>query len=396
MKPGYGSGTSFSGPISETYKPPGVTQEVFSFIPGSAIWNDRDYDFTQGEASFYELQVPLLDATNDAHTILVGANSRARVKIPRAGRLISAHLIAEDALALDTTNHLTFTVTNELASGSGSVEMLSTTTGANTTDTDNASAVAITAKTGRAFTVSAVAGATRVAEGDHLLITATVGGTLANAVDLPIFILRFATLPPGLKPTISRIAGSPLLGPVDDSADGEAVMTLSSTNEAQICRLDWDDQLLIPATKAFYFSCRLKVSGVAANTRMVWGLTSAFNSTLDTTTNNAWFRLEGNSLALLIETDDDTTNRDDQTPTNAFTLTADTYYTFEIDGEDTANIRFRLNGSELGKLSASALTAAMVLQPIVAIQKDSGTGTQSITVDRVRVRWLRSYTAAGG
>jgi hypothetical protein len=248
--------------------------------------------------------------------------------------------------------------------------------------------VAITAKTGRAFTVSAVAGATRVAAGDHLLITAAVGGTLANAVDLPTFILTFVTVPTvgGLTPRITRTAGSPLIAPSDDTIAGEVVLQLEATSEAQVVALDLADQLVIDPSKLPIVQFRLKVSGAAASTRFIWGLASAYNATFDSVVSNVWFRLEGNSLALLVEGDDGTTDTDDQAAVPATTLTADTYYTFTIDfSRGLSAVEFYVNKQYVGAVSVPLLSASTLLQPFVAIQKSTGTGTQSMTVDYIRV-----------
>lgn len=358
----------------------------FAFRSLPAGYYDYFYDFG-GAIETYQLAVPLYDVTNDGHTILVGANSRGRVKVPRAGRLIAAHLLAEDALATHADNHITFTVTNELGTGSGSAEMLSTTTGANTTDSDLASAVAITAKTGRAFSLGAAANL-RVAAGDHILVTATVGGTLANAVDLPIMLLTFATVPTGLTPRITRTAGSPLIAPTDDVLAGNVVLQLEATNEAQVVALDWDDQLTIDPTKPCLVQFRAQISGVAANTRFIFGLASAYNATFDSIVSNAWFRIEGNSLVVYTETDDGTTDNDDKA--HGATLVAATDYTFTVDlTRGTSDIRFFVDddgGGGVGRsLSAAALTTSTLLQPFVALQKASGTGTQSITLKWIRV-----------
>lgn len=386
---GYDRGTTFNYPLRVKDKLTGQTTEQSDMVLNQApsLRCDLLYDFLQ-EVETYTVPVPLYDVTNENNTILVGANSRARYKVHRAGKLIAAHLTAEDGLATDTTNHLTFTLTNELASGSGTVEMLDITTGANTTDSDNASAVAITAKTGRALALSVVANALNVAEGDHLLFTATVGGTLANAVDLPVVWLTFSTIGRGIKPTISRIAGSPTLAPVDDTRSGEVLMQFTSTNEAQTLRLDFNDQLCIPATAEPIFEARVKIADSAANVRTVIGLVSAFNATLDSAVSNAWFRTEGADQSLFIEVDDGTTDTDDFDTGADFTDA--TYHVLRVDfAQGTGAIRFFVDGNLVATKAGSAFAVTDVLQPIIALQKASGTSVISVTVDYIRVSWNR-------
>jgi hypothetical protein len=371
-------------------KLPGQTETFIDLPLNENPWAyvDTLRDF-EGPQETFVLEVPLYDVTNDANTILVGANSRGRVKVPRAGRLIAAHMTAEDALATDTTNHLTFTVVNELASGSGTAEMLSQTTGAHTTDSDNASAVAITAKTGRAFAVSGTAASLVVNAGDHILITATVGGTLANAVDLPVFYLTFATMDKAFTPRATYTAGSPLVGPVDDTANGETIITLSATSEAQTAGFDWADQLLIPANKGWIWEARVKVNTTAITTAesVIIGMASAYNATFDSTTTMAWFLLAA-SMALLAETDDGTTDNDDQSCVT--TLVADTYYYLRIDASNKSAVEFWVNNKRVKTLSASAWSASMLLQPVCHVRKASGTTTPSVTVDLVRLRVRRA------
>lgn len=348
-------------------------------------YSDFFYDFNESQETFV-LEVPLHNVTTDEHNILTDANSRGRVKVPRAGRLIAAHLLAEDALATDGTNHLTFTVTNELASGSGTAEMLSTTTGANTTDSDLASAVAIAAKVGRAFTISGTAANLRVAEGDHILVTATVGGTLANQVDLPVMILTFATIDRRLTPRIVRTAGSPLVGPVDDTANGEITAVLSATSEVNVAGWDWGDQVTVPANRAWMFEALVKISTIDTNERVLIGMGSAFNSTLDDITKNAWFSFSA-SMAPDIQIDDATS---DLSTASGFTVTADTYYLFRICKNADGTVDFFIqnettNENYVGSLTGAAFAVTDLLQPIILVHKGTGTDARSLTCDFMRV-----------
>lgn len=387
MPDGFGPGIGTTrGPQHSKVRLPGSTETYMDLPVGENPWAyvDRVWDF-EGPQETFTLEIPLHNVTTDEHNVLVGANSRGRRKVPRAGRLIAAQLLAEDALATDGTNHLTFTVTNEIHTGAGAIEMLSTTTGANTTDSDLASAVAIDAKIGRAFTVSGTAENLNVAEGDHILVTATVGGTLANEVDLPIMILTFATIDRRFTPRISRTAGRPLVGPVDDSANGEITALLENTSEAMTAGFDWGDQVLIPANKGWIFECLFKVDTTAITTAevVVVGMGSAFNATLSSVVTNAWFRLTA-SMALLAETDDGTTDNDAQS--TGVTLVAGTYAYLRIDATSKRAVKFYVNNKLVKTLSAAAWTASMLLQPVCYVQKSTGTTTPQVTIDMCRLR----------
>ena len=53
----------------------------------------------------------------------------------------------------------------------------------------------------------------------------------------------------------------------------------------------------------------------------------------------------------------------------------------KVDMTDTGNIEFWVDDNRVCTLAASALTSSMLMQPVFYIQKDSGTGTQSMTID---------------
>lgn len=381
---GFDRGTTFTGPLWVKRKPAGSTREIKDRIAaatprlGSYLFEDFD-----GPIQTFTLTTQLFTDSGVTEQATTGTQT-GYVYVPRAGRLVSARIIAEDGLTADDTNYVTFAIANKLASGSGSTAMLAA-TDANTTKATGGTG--ITAVVGRSLTVNGTAANLRVAAGDVLAVTSTATGTLDNAIDQPKVVLTFATLPNKQVPLITHTAGSPLVGPVDDTANGEAICQLSATNEANVAGWYLEDQLLVDPTKGPIFCCRLKVSAVATATRFIWGLISAYTATLDNITSNVMFRLEGNSLALLAESDDGTTDSDDQSTST--TLTAATYNDFRIDMTDLANIEFWVDDTRVATLAASALTASTLLQPVCLIQKDSGTGEQSITMDWWSLEYAR-------
>jgi hypothetical protein len=391
-KRGFDRGTTFHGPLRTKFKPEGQSREFEDTVH---LWNprlriDRFEDF-EDEVAYVDVDVDLYSATG-LNTILVttGSVTTGSVAVPRGGVLVSAAIVAKDALAANDTNYLTFALTNKLASGSGSTAMLAA-TAANTTQLTGGTG--ITAVVGRSLTVHGTAANLRVAEGDVLQFTSTVTGTLANASLFPKLRLRFATLPTVVKPRITRTAGSPLVQNVANSANGEVICQLDATNEAQVAGFDFGDQLVIPATRAPFFSCRFKMSAApSAVQRAVIGLASAYTATLDNTTALAWFRIDGSNSTSTIdvrcETDDNTTDRDDQA-SGGVTLTADTYYVLSVDLADPGAVRFWVNDNVVAVLNAKDFALTHLLQPIILLQKDSGTGIPSITIDWVRCVWTR-------
>ncbi len=108
---------------------------------------------------------------------------------PEAGSLSSIEINPLVALTANDTNYITFTVVNLGQAGAGSTAMLAV-SDANTTKATGGVGLAINTK--RSLTVHGTAGNLVVAQGDKLKITATVSGTLANTVTVPVYCVRFS------------------------------------------------------------------------------------------------------------------------------------------------------------------------------------------------------------
>jgi len=107
---------------------------------------------------------------------------------PEAGSLTSVEINPLDALAANDTNYITWTVVNLGQNGAGSTAMLAV-DNANTTKATGGTALAVNTK--RTLTIHGTEANLVVAQGDKIQIVATVSGTLANTVTVPIYILRF-------------------------------------------------------------------------------------------------------------------------------------------------------------------------------------------------------------
>jgi len=376
--PGLQGGSCSPGPVRTEIRLPGQSQV---YRDESLGWNPRqriDYfqDFV-GHPDEYQLTV-------NAGQIGTAAGAYSGfTAVPRAGVIVGIDFVGEDTLAVSDTNYITFSAANRLASGSGTTALLAATDPNTTKSTGGA---AVTAKARRALTLSATAAALYVAAGDVLEAIGTVTGTADNEVDDATFVIKIRTLPRGLYPRITRTAGSPLAGIVDDTANGEAKFETTATNEAQVSGFDWEDQLLIPATRRPVVAFRLKHDTITTAQRAVWGLASAYNATFDSVTSNLWFRLQA-AMDLLVEGDDGTTDTDDSdTGENE---TADTYAIYVIDARDLSAVRFYKNDRLLSTVAVSALTVSSLLQIVGWLQKDSGTGAVDMVFDWIRASWDR-------
>jgi len=180
---------------------------------------------------------------------------------------------------------------------------------------------------------------------------------------------------------------------VANTADGVYKFTCGATSEAQAGRIDWADQLLVNMSKAPRIEARIKPQPAGANygttSRLVVGFSSAFNSTLDNVTTNAWFRLgDAADLKIRVEGDDNTTDTDDQD--SGLVWVAGAYTTLEVDIGTDLIARFMVDGTAAGQVSLAALGANTLVQPMIAFQRASGTVLDAVSIDYAQVTWTRS------
>lgn len=185
-------------------------------------------------------------------------------------------------------------------------------------------------------------------------------------------------------------AGTPVTDYVDDEVNGRYELTGDATDELQALGLNFNDVLLLDPALGPVFEAGViwTPAGAAgtAPTRFVVGLASARNATLDSIAEHVWFRVEGASMALLVEGDDGTTDTNDQATT--VTVVKDSLLRLRIDMADLSAVAFSAKvGSgawvSCGTVDVSAMTGK--LQPFIEYQKDSGTTVDTLTVDYVKV-----------
>ena len=166
---------------------------------------------------------------------------------------------------------------------------------------------------------------------------------------------------------------------------GAAKLTLTSTSEAQIACLYLNDVLPLDLANLQFVEFVLKVAGIDSVTTLVVGVGV-----------NAWIRMQGSAstTALVAETDDGTTDNDD-VATGA-TLAA-VYKSVKIDFTNgVSDVRFYIDGERVAAattFSLAAITAGQNVQPIVQIQKASGTGVPSVTIAQITTQQRYAYGA---
>lgn len=184
--------------------------------------------------------------------------------------------------------------------------------------------------------------------------------------------------------------------------DGMA-LTLDNTNEAQQAALYLADVLPfdIDELVSMQFVAKLDAAP-AASVVVVAGLAGAYNATEDSIAQNAWFRLQGSS-ALLCETDDGTTDKDD-IAADGLTLTT-SWRRFKIDfsaapqtvappGISKAgkgNVQFHVGNADgmMQRVARGTLFDLSAysggLQPFFSIRKTAATATGVLYIDEVEL-----------
>jgi hypothetical protein len=177
---------------------------------------------------------------------------------------------------------------------------------------------------------------------------------------------------------------------------GSAVLTLASTSEAENVCLYFNDVLPWDLARLQYVKFVAKVSGIDSATTLTMGVGSARNDTPDSVAALAWFRMEGSAStsAVVVETDDGTTDLDDKATGQTLSTT---YKTFVIDfTQGLSDVRFFIEGERVAAsttFTMASVTSGQNVQPIVQIQKASGTGTPAVTIALIEASYRYAYGA---
>jgi len=171
--------------------------------------------------------------------------------------------------------------------------------------------------------------------------------------------------------------------PTYTKGTSEATLTLASTTEVENVCLHFNDALDFDIDSIIRMEFRAKVTATLDSaTTIVMGLGSARADDPDTVAANAFFKLAG-SNAVVVETDDGTTDNDD----NATGVSlSSTYKRFVIDfSGGKSDVKFYVDGVKVGTETFTMSAYSSGLQPIFQIQKTSDSNTDALTVDYVKV-----------
>lgn len=173
---------------------------------------------------------------------------------------------------------------------------------------------------------------------------------------------------------------------------GGMKLTLAATSEAEVVTMYQNDVLPFDIDEIQNMTFYAKVAGIDAVTTLTMGLATAQADTDDNITNNAWFRMEGSAstTAVVAETDDGTTDNDDK---STGTTLASTLKKFVIDFTNgKSDVRFYIDEARVASATAFDMSAATGnLQPFFQLQKASGTGVPSVTIEHVKVTYSKAH-----
>ena len=200
----------------------------------------------------------------------------------------------------------------------------------------------------------------------------------------------------GWTVTDTSSAGTPTYATA--TADGGAmILTCAANSEAEILTMSQNDILMYDLDYLQHMWWVVKVAGIDAVTTLVMGLGSARNDTSDTVATSAWFRMEGSAstTAVVVETDDNVGTPSDDVATGV-TLAA-VYKKFHIDFTNgLADVRFYVDGERVAAdttFDMSNKASGQNVQPLIQIQKASGTGVPAISIAQFGVQYEYSYGA---
>jgi len=168
---------------------------------------------------------------------------------------------------------------------------------------------------------------------------------------------------------------------------GNAVLSLTADSQAQTLSLAHGDALTYDIDDLLSIQMRVRLGAAfTSGSELVFGLGSARQTTSDAYVANAWFKMVGanSTTQVYVESDDNVTDNDDIA--SGVTL-GTTFKKFFIDfSGGKSNVKFYIDGIRVAMdrtLSMASYSAG--LQPVIQLQKASGTMADIVTIDYVKI-----------
>lgn len=179
-------------------------------------------------------------------------------------------------------------------------------------------------------------------------------------------------------------AGTPTYAPV--AARRGMTITHDNTSEAQNVCLYFGDKLSFDIDDLIEVEFQVKVAQALMNaaSSVAFGMIGNRNDAIDSIAQAAIFRLIGASAAVLVESDDGTTDLDDVATGKTLATTLKRFVISFAAG--TRDVRFFIDGQPVAEgttFNMSAYTGG--LQPMLQLQKTAATPTDAVTIEKVKI-----------
>jgi hypothetical protein len=172
---------------------------------------------------------------------------------------------------------------------------------------------------------------------------------------------------------------------VASAPNGVLALTLAVTNEIELAGVDWGDNRTLTLNQHLVFEARVRFTTLPTGAVVaVIGLCGNHNAAVNTVAESIWFRLDG-SGAITVESDD--TAHEQSLVATGVTLIANQWAILRIECENTASIRFYINGTRVASGTTFRMdqVAALALQPVCRIGKEGAAATVgTMEVDYVK------------
>jgi hypothetical protein len=183
-------------------------------------------------------------------------------------------------------------------------------------------------------------------------------------------------------------AGEAMIG---DAPSGVYALALDATNEIQLAGVDWGNQRTLTLNQKLFFEARVRFTVLPTGSVVaVVGLCGDHNAAVNTVAESIWARLDG-SGAITLESDD--TVHEQSLIASGVTLVANQWTVVRIEIDDTAAIRFYIDGARVASATTFRMdqVAALALQPVIRIGKESAAASVgTLQVDFITVGQSRS------
>ena len=176
-------------------------------------------------------------------------------------------------------------------------------------------------------------------------------------------------------------------------ASGAAALTLTAANGVELAGLYFGDQLPLVLNQGLCFEARVRFTVLpAVATTAVIGLCGATNPSIDAVAESIWFRWDFSGL-ITCETDDTAAGHETSAVTTGVTLVANEWVILRIDCNDTASVKFYVNGQRVCSATTfnCSTAPAVDLQPILRLDKAAAAANLGVMqIDYVTIWQKRS------